>query len=171
MRSVFDSPAYCPLSSHACKLLLELVGQFQGDNNGDLTVAWALMCKPGWRSRSILWRCKAELIEAGFIDITHKGHMPITCELLALTWFALGVAKKFDREALACFNAKAYRMNAHAGNFQSKSNKLLEADLGQRLDIGAAQAALIRGWRPWAQSTGPKTPEGKAASENETQLI
>jgi hypothetical protein len=29
------------------------------------------------------------------------------------------------------------------------------------------QAALIRNWRPWEQSTGPKTPEGKAAaSEN-----
>ena len=31
----------------------------------------------------------------------------------------------------------------------------------------AAQAAAIRRWRPWEQSTGPKTPEGKAiASQN-----
>lgn len=111
VRSVFDSPAFCALSPHACKLLLELVGQFRGDNNGDLTVAWSLMCKRGWRSRSTLWRCKAELIEAGFIYITRKGHMPKTCELLALTWFPLDVSKKFDHEALACFNAKAYRRN------------------------------------------------------------
>lgn len=26
------------------------------------------------------------------------------------------------------------------------------------------QAELIRGWRPWEQSTGARTPEGKAAS-------
>jgi hypothetical protein len=26
----------------------------------------------------------------------------------------------------------------------------------------ARQAALIRTWRPWEQSTGPRTPEGKA---------
>ena len=26
----------------------------------------------------------------------------------------------------------------------------------------ARQAALIRTWRPWAQSTGPRTAEGKA---------
>nr|AWD72273.1 hypothetical protein pH8NP1_p012 [Polaromonas sp. H8N] len=25
------------------------------------------------------------------------------------------------------------------------------------------QAELIKTWRPWEQSTGPKTPEGKAA--------
>ena len=26
----------------------------------------------------------------------------------------------------------------------------------------ARQAALIRTWRPWEQSTGPRSPEGKA---------
>lgn len=26
----------------------------------------------------------------------------------------------------------------------------------------ARQSALIRTWRPWEQSTGPRTPEGKA---------
>ena len=31
----------------------------------------------------------------------------------------------------------------------------------------ARQAALIRTWQPWAQSTGPRTDEGKAiASRN-----
>jgi len=31
----------------------------------------------------------------------------------------------------------------------------------------ARQAALIRTWKPWAQATGPRTPEGKAkASRN-----
>ena len=31
----------------------------------------------------------------------------------------------------------------------------------------ARQAALIRTWKPWKQSSGPRTPEGKAkASRN-----
>jgi hypothetical protein len=30
------------------------------------------------------------------------------------------------------------------------------------------QAAMIRTWKPWEQSTGPKTPEGKAASSRNT---
>ena len=28
----------------------------------------------------------------------------------------------------------------------------------------ARQAALIRSWRPWEQSTGPATPEGRAVA-------
>ena len=28
----------------------------------------------------------------------------------------------------------------------------------------ARQAALIVSWRPWERSTGPRTPEGKAAA-------
>ena len=109
VRSVFEAPAFAALSAHACKLLLELVSQYRGDNNGNLTVAWTLMKARGWRSRSTLWRCKAELIDAGFVYETRKGRMPNTCSLLALTWFALDVSKKFDHEALACFKSKAYR--------------------------------------------------------------
>ena len=109
VHSVFESPAFTALSPHACKLLLELAGQYRGNNNGNLTVAWSVVSKRGWRSRSTLWRCKAELIEAGFVYVTRKGHRPSTCELLALTWFALDVSPKFDFDALANFKAKAYR--------------------------------------------------------------
>ena len=111
VRSVFESPVFMALSPYACKLLLELAGQYRGDNNGNLTVAWSIVHKRGWRSKTTLWRVKKELIEAGFIYVTRKGHMPSTCELLALTWFPLDVSNKFDPEALACFEAKAYRKN------------------------------------------------------------
>ena len=111
VRSVFESLAFTALSAHACKLLLELAGQYRGDNNGDLTVAWSVVSKRGWKSRTTLWRAKSELIEAGFVYVTRKGRMPSTCELLALTWFPLDVSKKFDHEALAAFRAKAYRAN------------------------------------------------------------
>lgn len=112
VRSVFDSPAFIALSPFACKLLLDLVGQYRGDNNGNLTVAWSILGKRGWRSRTTLWRSKKELIDAGFVYITRKGRMPNTCELLALTWFPLDVSKKFDHEALACFEFKPYRAKA-----------------------------------------------------------
>ena len=111
VRSVFETPAFTALSPHACKLLLELASQYRGDNNGNLMVAWSIMKKRGWNSRTTLWRCKSELIEAGFVYVTRKGHMPSTCELLALTWFALDMSPKFDPGALACFKAKAYRAN------------------------------------------------------------
>jgi hypothetical protein len=108
VRSVFECPAFAALSPHACKLLLELSGQYRGDNNGNLTVAWAVVSKRGWRSKTTLWRCKAELIKAGFVYVTRKGHMPSTCELLALTWFPLDVSPKFDPDALHGFQPRAY---------------------------------------------------------------
>lgn len=38
---------------------------------------------------------------------------------------------------------------------------------GWTLERRAKQAALIRNWKPWALSTGPRTAEGKAvASRN-----
>jgi hypothetical protein len=103
IRSVLDSPALYKLKPHAYKLLVDLASQYRGNNNGDLTAAWAVLSKRGWRSKTTLWRCKAELINAGLIYVTRKGHMPSTCDLLALTWFPLDVSKKFDPEALACF--------------------------------------------------------------------
>lgn len=108
VRSVFESTAFTALSPHACKLLLELVGQFRGDNNGDLSAAWSIVSKRGWNSRTTLWRCKRELIEAGFVFVTRQGRMPNTCELLALTWFPLDVSKKFDAGAVAGFEVRAY---------------------------------------------------------------
>lgn len=111
VRSVFDSPAFVKLTPHAAKLLLELVSQYKGDNNGNLTLAWSVVSKRGWRSRTTLWRCKAELIDAGFVHVTRVGHLPNTCELLALTWFPLDVSPKFDQDAVHTFKAKAYMAN------------------------------------------------------------
>ena len=54
VRSVFESPTFTALSPHSCKLLLELAGQYRGDNNGDLTVAWSVVNKRGWKSRTTL---------------------------------------------------------------------------------------------------------------------
>jgi hypothetical protein len=97
VRSVFDSAAYLQLSPHACKLLLDLASQYRGDNNGDLTAAWSVMSKRGWRSRTTLWRCKSELVELGFVYVTRIGRMPNTCELLAAYFSPSWTAFQADR--------------------------------------------------------------------------
>ena len=35
----------------------------------------------------------------------------------------------------------------------------------------ARQAALIRTWRPWQQSTGPRTPEGREQAANNARAF
>ena len=46
VHSVFESSEFTALSPHACKLLLELAGQYWGNNNGNLTVAWSVVNRP-----------------------------------------------------------------------------------------------------------------------------
>lgn len=139
-RSVLDSPVFAALSPHACKLLLELMAQYRGDNNGNLTVAWSVVSKRGWKSRTTLWRCKSELIDAGFVYVTRKGHMPSTCELLALTWFPLDVSPKFDPEALHCFRAKAYRYNSPLSMPTAKPKRDWTLPNGGRVDHAKTQS-------------------------------
>lgn len=133
VRSVFESEAFTNLSPHACKLLLELASQYRGDNNGDLTAAWSVVSERGWNSRTTLWRCKDELIAAGFVYVTRIGQFPRTAELLALTWFPLDVSKKFDPGALDGFVPKAY--------------------------LAGTQAVPVRGKKKQPQATATEPPE------------
>jgi hypothetical protein len=41
---------------------------------------------------------------------------------------------------------------------------------GWTMERRARQAALIRIWRPWEQSTGPRTAEGKARASRNADL-
>jgi hypothetical protein len=112
-RTVLECRAMEGLSGRACKLLMGLMAQYRGDNNGDLTAAWGVMKDRGWSSKATLQAAKIELIKAGFVYITRKGAFPKTTELLALTWFALDVnPDKFDAGALAGFESRSYLTNA-----------------------------------------------------------
>lgn len=73
------------LSAYGVKLLLDLFGQYNGSNNGDLTAAWSVMCKRGWHSKTILYRSLRELKEGGWIVMTRQGGRRI-CSLYGVTW-------------------------------------------------------------------------------------
>lgn len=70
---IFTSPQYANLSAHAVKLLIDLLSQYRGFNNGDLCATWSLMSQRGWRSRDTLNRALKELMTAGFIEKTRQG--------------------------------------------------------------------------------------------------
>lgn len=92
---VLDSPAYVGLrptypglSHSAVHLLVDLTRQFNGFNNGDLSAAWGLMRKRGWRSRSTLAGACNQLEERGLIRKTRQGGRN-KCNLYAITWNAI----------------------------------------------------------------------------------
>lgn len=87
--AVLNGAAYLGLSAHARMLLLDLLAQYRGDNNGDLCMAWKVMRPRGWKSEETLHKAKRELLEACLMVETRKGYRPNKCSLYALTWFAL----------------------------------------------------------------------------------
>lgn len=110
--SVLDSQAYIRLSHPAKSLLLELARQYVRDNNGKLLASLKRLRQRGWTSADVLTRAKRELIEAGLVFETCKGHRPNRASWYALTWFSLDLHDGFDPGAARAFERGAYLKNA-----------------------------------------------------------
>lgn len=118
-----DCPNYAHLSTKAVKLLLEVARQYNGKNNGDLSITLKLMKKYGWNSNDQLGKATKELVHYGFIELSRQGGRN-QCNLFALTWqpidecdgkhelSATAVAKnswKEDQSELPSFKKSLYR--------------------------------------------------------------
>lgn len=73
------------LSPYARMLLQEMMYDYRGFNNGDLSATWSIMHQRGFRSRATLHKATKELLEAGLIIKTRQGGRN-ACSLYALTW-------------------------------------------------------------------------------------
>lgn len=85
---ILESREYAVLSGSAVKLLIDLLGQFRGQNNGDFTIAWSVLRQRGWRSRDTLYRARTELLDGGWIIQTRQGGKH-RCSLYAITWLPI----------------------------------------------------------------------------------
>ncbi len=86
---VMDSPAYQGLSATAKALLLELARQHSGANNGRLHLAHSWLSRRGWPSKSIVDKCRDELLARGLIVQTKQGGLFIGPTWYALTWHVI----------------------------------------------------------------------------------
>jgi hypothetical protein len=101
-RVLIYSQSFARLSAHAVKLFFDLMAQYKGFNNGDLSAAWKLMHARGWRSRDTLGKALAELQERGFIVKTRQGGLH-KCSLFALTPYE--VDECLDKSGRSKFDA------------------------------------------------------------------
>lgn len=85
---LIGSPRFNALSAIAKESLLFLASQYNGHNNGDLTIAFKVAKAAGLRSNSSLRRGTLESVEAGFALQTRQGGRN-RCSLFALTWFPI----------------------------------------------------------------------------------
>jgi hypothetical protein len=108
--SVIKSDAYIQLSHPAKSLVVDVVMQLskRAANNGQLICTEKLMRKRGWNSKGTLNRAKKELLDAGFLYETVKGHRPNKASWYALTCFSLGPSDRYDAGAKNGFIRSEY---------------------------------------------------------------
>lgn len=105
---VLDSQAYLGLSHPAARLLMEMARQYHGDDNGRMIATLAYLKPRGWTSYDTIQRAKQELLNAGLIYETVKGHRPHKASWYALTWLNLNKLDGFDEGSAAGFVRSAY---------------------------------------------------------------
>ena len=60
---VLNSLVMKNLSAYGTKLLVDLLSQYKGNNNGDLCATYSILQQRGWRSKGTLSKAIKELIE------------------------------------------------------------------------------------------------------------
>jgi hypothetical protein len=97
--AVLRSRAYIGLTFKARGLLLDLLAQYNGNNNGDLAACFKMMAPRGWRSEQTLFAARRELEAAGLIVETRAGARPNRPTLYAMTFYALDEQPKLEMTA------------------------------------------------------------------------
>jgi len=95
---VATSKEFANLRAPAVKLLLDLLIQYNGNNNGMLSPCYALMRDRQW-AKSSLYRAYASLVHSGFIVVTRQGiKVRGYPTLVAITWNGIdeAIKCKFD---------------------------------------------------------------------------
>jgi hypothetical protein len=127
--TLLHSTKFRALSANGVKLLLDIGSQYNGKNNGDLSAAWKVMKPKGWKSQTTLNRAKVELLAAGFIAETRKGHLPNLCSLYGITWQPVNPSSKLDAGA-AGFPVGAWMEMPH---FETGKNAMTTPETGDAI--------------------------------------
>lgn len=148
--SVLDSAAYKALSHPARSLLLDVGRQYMGANNGQLLTSMRKLKERGWTSSDTVNRAKKELVSAGFLYETVKGHRPNKASWYAITWFALDRLPGYDPGTIEGYERSAFR-----------KNKVLKPAPGEEQPAIAPSGGTGSGTVvPWPGAARPTTANG-----------
>lgn len=88
-RRVMDHPDWIGLGPSAKVLLQILAYQYRGKNNGDLSAAFKLVSRHGFKSKETLSNALTDLLERRMVVMTREGRFTNpggVCSLYALAW-------------------------------------------------------------------------------------
>lgn len=97
--ALLDSTAFTGASDRAKALLLELIRQHNGGNNGHLHLATDWLKRRGWVSHYAIQKGKTELQERGLIVKTRAGGLRMGPDRFALTWLNVSSFSGLDIKA------------------------------------------------------------------------
>lgn len=89
---VYNNEDFKSLSPRALKLLIDLLSQYHGYNNGDLCAARTLMIERGWKSNDQRQKALHELLNKNLIMKTRQGGKK-RASLYAITWQSIDECK------------------------------------------------------------------------------
>lgn len=120
---VLQGAAYASLSFSAKALLVDLAAQLRAQygeiiNNGDLTTAFSVLSKRGWKDEKTIRSAAKRLELVKLIIKTRQGQRPNLCNLYAVTWLPLNESSKLD------ISSRGFQLNAY---------KLLEKPIAIKL--------------------------------------
>jgi hypothetical protein len=84
--AVLDSVAFKGASYPAKALIFDLLRQHSGNNNGHLHLSFSWLERRCWKSRDVIQRARAELIERNLLIQTRQGGLNIGASRYAVTW-------------------------------------------------------------------------------------
>ena len=96
---VLENPDYYNLSTKSKALLIEIAYQYNGKNNGDMTVARKILKARGWNRNATITSAIKELMTANLIVRTREGFFQnpsSRCALYALSWHPIDVCDGKD---------------------------------------------------------------------------
>lgn len=117
-RVCLQSKSFARLTPHALKLLFDLMAQYNGFNNGDLSAAWRLMQPRGWKSRDTLGKALHELLEGSWLIKTRQGGLH-KCSLFASTLYAIDDCR--DKKGQSKFDAHVKPTQTPLGGWFNES--------------------------------------------------
>lgn len=138
---VLRSPKFVALAPAAVKLLLDLLWQYNGENNGRLLATLKKMRERNWRGEHQLVNARRELSEAGFIMETRKGARPNRAAWWAITWFSLDWHPEMDIKP-AAYVRGLWRVRGGLGCAEKGGgevcNRLVDLNTGAPEAVGGA---------------------------------
>lgn len=136
--AVLRSNAYIGCSHYAKALLIELLGQHNGKNNGHLHLAVRYLAGRGFRSRGQIAKGRDELIARNLVVKTHQGGLPTRktggqvefdgCDLFAVTWLPISDYKDLNEIRPGQYHPGAWHFDTPAPMKTPARKALIDAN-------------------------------------------